>query len=58
MMQDEFHQPFLKSLLSIVFVTVFSVISIHYAMKYYSQHNSKDAGVLIYTAQESKIMDK
>lgn len=53
-MQDEFHKPFIKSLITIVFFTIFAMIGSHFILNKYSQHLSKDPNVLIYTAQESQ----
>lgn len=57
-MRDEFHKPFLFNLVYIVFITVFAMISSHYATKYYSQYASKNSQVLIYTGQQSEINNK
>lgn len=53
-MQDNFHKPFLKSLVFIACVTLFAMFSIHYIATNYIKYESKDAQILIYTASESQ----
>ena len=36
MMNEEYHKPFIKSLIIVAFVTVVAVISSHYIIDYYA----------------------
>ena len=57
-MSNEFHKPFIKSLITIALLTVFAMVSFHYSFKYYSSQQNNTNKVLIYTAQESNINSK
>lgn len=57
-MSDEFHKPFLKSLLFIAFVTIFAMASSHYAIRYYANSTNNSNETTIYTIKESNIVPK
>lgn len=57
-MLDEFHKPFLKSLVFVAFVTIFAMVSSHYIVKYYMGSNDRDGWETIYTIKELKIESK
>lgn len=51
MKNDDFHQPFIKSLALIAIVTVVSMIFSHYLVDYYSSHTLKSPS---FTSQKSQ----
>ena len=54
MTNNEFHKPFIKSLLLIAIVTVFAMVSSKYIVNYYSKHNILPAKSIEYSSQKSQ----
>jgi|688.fasta_scaffold397451_2 hypothetical protein len=50
MKTEEFHKPFIKSLALIALVTIFSMVSSHYIINYYSKLSIK---TIKYSSQKS-----
>jgi hypothetical protein len=53
MRTNEFHKPFIKSLVLVAFVTVFAMVSSKYVVEYYLSHNYPPAKSLEYSSQKS-----
>lgn len=54
MTNNEFHKPFIKSLLLIAIVTVFAMVSSKYIVNYYSKYNILPAKSIEYSSQKSQ----
>lgn len=52
-MMNEYHKPFIKSLLIVAVVTVFTMVSSRYVVDYYYKHNFIPAKSLEYSSQKS-----
>jgi hypothetical protein len=52
-MNNEFHKPFIKSLLLVAVVTVFAMISSKYIIQSYVKHNFLPVKTLEYSSQQS-----
>lgn len=52
MNKDDFHIPFIKSMVLIAFVTVFSIVSSRYIVNYYSNQSLKTTE---YSSNKSQI---
>jgi len=57
-MTEEFHKPFLKSMILVAFVTVFAMVSSRYVINYYLSHNFSPAKTLEYSSQKSQDTTK
>jgi hypothetical protein len=53
-MTNEYHKPFVKSLLLVAFVTVFAMVSSKYVVNYYYKHNFLPAKTIEYSSQKSQ----
>ena len=53
-MTEEFHKPFVKSLLVIAFVTVVSMVSSRYVANYYTNTKFYPAKTIEYSSQKSQ----
>jgi hypothetical protein len=53
-MTEEFHKPFVKSLLLVAFVTVFAMISSRYVANYYTNTKFYPAKTIEYSSQKSQ----
>lgn len=53
-MTEEFHKPFVKSLLIVAFVTVFAMVSSRYVVDYYYKHNFSPLKTIEYSSQKSQ----
>jgi hypothetical protein len=53
-MTEEFHKPFVKSLLIIAFVTVVSMVSSRYVANYYTNTKFYPAKTIEYSSQKSQ----
>lgn len=53
MMNNEFHKPFIKSLILVAIVTVFAMVSTRYVANYYIKLKSPPAKTLEYSSQKS-----
>ena len=53
-MTNEFHKPFIKSLLLIAIVTVFAMVSSKYIVNYYSKYNILPAKSIKYSSEKSQ----
>jgi spore coat protein CotF len=54
LMNNEFHKPFIKSLLIVALVTVFAMISSKYIVEYYINHSFYPHKNLEYSSQKSQ----
>jgi hypothetical protein len=52
-MTNEYHKPFIKSLILVAFVTVFAMVSSRYVVNYYYNHNFLPVKTLEYSSQKS-----
>lgn len=52
-MTEEFHKPFIKSLLLVAFVTVVAMVSSRYVVNYYYQHNFVPQKTIEYSSIQS-----
>ncbi len=53
-MTNEFHKPFIKSLLIVAIVTVFAMVSSRFVVNYYSKYNILPAQTIEYSSQKSQ----
>ena len=53
-MTNEYHQPFIKSLILVAIVTVFAMVSSKYIVHYYSKYNILPAKSIEYSSQKSQ----
>jgi hypothetical protein len=53
MRTNEFHKPFIKSMVVVAFVTVFAMVSSKYVVNYYFSHKLPPAKSLEYSSQKS-----
>jgi Na+/H+-translocating membrane pyrophosphatase len=53
-MTEEFHKPFVKSLLIIAFVTVVTMVSSRYVANYYTNTKFYPAKTIEYSSQKSQ----
>jgi hypothetical protein len=53
-MTEEFHKPFVKSLLLVAFVTVFAMVSSRYVANYYTNTKFYPAKTIEYSSQKSQ----
>jgi hypothetical protein len=53
-MTEEFHKPFVKSLLIVAFVTVFAMVSSRYVSNYYINTKFYPAKTIEYSSQKSQ----
>jgi hypothetical protein len=53
-MTNEFHKPFIKSLLLVAIITVFAMVSSKYIINYYSKYNLLPSKTLEYSSQKSQ----
>jgi hypothetical protein len=51
---EEFHKPFIKSLLIVALVTVFAMVSSKYIVEYYINHSFSPSQTLEYSSQKSQ----
>lgn len=51
---NEFHEPFIKSLIIVAVVTVFAMVSSHYIVDYYSKMNFSPLKTIEYSSQKSQ----
>jgi|LakMenE27Jul10ns_1017307.scaffolds.fasta_scaffold02688_2 hypothetical protein len=54
MKTNEFHKPFIKSLILVAFVTVFAMISSKYVANYYLNTKFHPAKTIEYSSQKSQ----
>lgn len=54
MMTNEYHKPFIKSLILVALVTVFAMVSSRFVVNYYSKYNILPAKSLEYSSQKSQ----
>jgi hypothetical protein len=54
LMNNEFHKPFIKSLLIVAIFTVFAMISSKYIVEYYINHSFYPHKTLEYSSQKSQ----
>lgn len=52
MKNNDFHQPFIKSLLLVAFVTIGTMIFSHFLIDYYSKHSLKTS---VFTSEKSQV---
>ncbi len=57
-MTEEFHKPFLKSMILVAFVTVFAMVSSRYVVNYYLNTKISPAKTLEYSSQKSQDTTK
>jgi len=57
MKTNEFHKPFIKSLILVAFVTVFAMVSSKYVANYYLNTKFHPAKSLEYSSQKSYESD-
>jgi hypothetical protein len=53
MTDPEIHQPFIKSLLIVAFVTIFAMVSSRFIVDYYSKHSFYPFKTMEYSSQKS-----
>jgi hypothetical protein len=53
-MNNEFHKPFIKSLLLVAVVTVFAMVSSKYVIDFYAKHNISPSKTIEYSSQKSQ----
>jgi hypothetical protein len=53
-MNNEFHKPFIKSLLIVAIVTIFAMVSSKYVIEYYINHSFYPHKNLEYSSQKSQ----
>jgi hypothetical protein len=53
MKSNEFHKPFIKSLVIVAFVTVFAMVSSKYVVEYYMNHSLVPQKTPEYSIQKS-----
>ena len=53
-MTEDFHKPFIKSLLIVAIVTVFAMVSSRFVVNYYSKYNILPAKSIEYSSQKSQ----
>jgi len=53
-MNNEFHKPFIKSLIIVALVTVFAMVSSKYIIEYYMNHSFSPSQTLEYSSQKSQ----
>ena len=53
-MTKEFHQPFIKSLVIVAFVTVFAMVSSKYVVDFYYNHKFSPPKSIEYSSQKSQ----
>jgi multisubunit Na+/H+ antiporter MnhC subunit len=58
MRTNEFHKPFIQSLVLVAIVTIFAMVSSKYVVKYYFSHNLTQSKTLEYSSQKSYDTDK
>jgi hypothetical protein len=58
MRTNEFHKPFIQSLVLVAFVTVFGMVSSRYVINYYLSSKISPAKTLEYSSQKSYENDK
>ena len=56
-MTNEFHKPFIKSMVLVALVTVFAMVSSRYFVNYYLSHNFSPAQTIEYSSQKSYEQD-
>ena len=54
MMNNEYHKPFIKSMILVAFVTVFAMVSSKYVVNYYFNTKISPAKTLEYSSQKSQ----
>ena len=52
-MTNEYHKPFIKSLILVAFVTVFAMVSSRYIIRFYVNEKVSPAKTLEYSSQKS-----
>ena len=52
-MNNEYHKPFIKSMILVAFVTVFAMVSSKYVVDYYFNTKISPAKTLEYSSQKS-----
>lgn len=57
MRTNEFHKPFIQSLVLVALVTIFAMVSSKYVVHYYFSHNFLPAKSLEYSSQKSYDTD-
>jgi hypothetical protein len=53
-MNNEYHKPFIKSMILVAFVTVFAMVSSKYVVNYYFNTKISPAKTLEYSSQKSQ----
>ena len=53
-MNEEFHKPFIKSLIVVGLVTVFAMVSSRFLVDYYMDHNLLPYPTIEYSSQKSQ----
>jgi hypothetical protein len=53
-MINEFHKPFIKSLIIVALVTVFAMVSSKYIIEYYINHSFYPHKTIEYSSQKSQ----
>ena len=53
-MTNEYHKPFIKSLILVALVTVFAMVSSRFVVNYYIKYNILPAKTLEYSSQKSQ----
>lgn len=53
-MTNEYHKPFIKSLILVALVTVFAMVSSRFVVNYYSKYNLLPAKSIEYSSQKSQ----
>lgn len=51
---EDFHKPFLKSLIIVALVTIFTMVSSHYMIEYYMNDSIKSQKTPNYSIQQSQ----
>jgi hypothetical protein len=54
MKNDDFHKPFIKSMMFVAFITIVSMISSHYLINYYGKHSISSIKTIEYSSQKSQ----
>ena len=53
-MNEEFHKPFINSLIVVALVTVFAMVSSRFLVDYYMDHNLLPSPTIEYSSQKSQ----
>ena len=58
MMNEEFHKPFVKSLMIVAFVTIIAMVSSRFVIEYYSNLSFHLQKTIEYSSQQSQEQNK